>query len=73
MTAWLGWGVLAIGLFGGFLLGATVGVALMAGGRAGRKTAIPFGPFLIAGAFVAVFVGAPLADAYVNLITGAAS
>ena len=73
MTGWLGWGVLAIGLFGGFLLGATVGVALMAGGRAGRKTAIPFGPFLIAGAFVAVFAGAPLADAYINLITGATS
>lgn len=69
MTGWLGWGVLAVGVFGGFLLGATVGVALMSAGRAGRKTAIPFGPFLITGAFVAVFAGAPLADAYLQLIT----
>ena len=42
---------------------------LMSAGRAGRKTAIPFGPFLITGAFVAVFAGAPLADAYLELIT----
>ena len=30
--------------FAGFLLGGVVGVALMAAGRAGRKTALPFGP-----------------------------
>ena len=70
MTGWLGWGVLAIGVFGGFLIGALVGVALMAAGRAHRKTPVPFGPFLITGAFIAVFAGAPLANAYVGLITG---
>ena len=73
MTGWLGWGVLAIGVFGGFLLGAVVGVALMSAGRAGRRTALPFGPFLIVGAFFSVFAGAPLATAYLNLITGGAS
>jgi leader peptidase (prepilin peptidase)/N-methyltransferase len=73
MTGWLGWGVLAIGVFGGFLLGAVVGVAMMSAGRAGRRTALPFGPFLIIGAFFSVYAGAPLATAYLDLITRGAS
>ncbi len=36
------------------------------GARAGRKTAVPFGPFLALGAIVAVFAGQPLVDVYVN-------
>ena len=36
------------------------------GARAGRKTAVPFGPFLALGALVAVFAGQPLVDLYVN-------
>jgi prepilin signal peptidase PulO-like enzyme (type II secretory pathway) len=33
---------------------------------AGRKTAVPFGPFLAIGALVAVFLGHKLVDVYVN-------
>ena len=36
------------------------------GAREGRKTAVPFGPFLALGALVAVFVGQPLVDLYIN-------
>ncbi|WP_426566854.1 prepilin peptidase [Angustibacter sp. McL0619] len=61
---WLGWGVLLIGAFGGFLLGGVFGLALMLAGRAGRKTAIPFGPFMLAAAMVAVLVGEQIVDAY---------
>lgn len=50
-------GIVPVGLFFGFLLGAVVGVIAMAVGSAGRKTALPFGPFLAAGTVVAVFVG----------------
>ena len=53
----IGLGHVAVGLFLGFLLGAVLGVAAMALGRAGRKTALPFGPFLAAGTLAAVFVG----------------
>jgi leader peptidase (prepilin peptidase) / N-methyltransferase len=50
-------------LFGG--VGAIV--ALLAG--ASRKTAIPFGPYLAAGAVVATFAGEPIADAYLRLVS----
>ena len=53
---WLGWSSVAVGAFAGFLLGGVVGVALIVARRgAGRKSRIPFGPFMLAGAFLAVF------------------
>jgi leader peptidase (prepilin peptidase)/N-methyltransferase len=61
---WLGWGALAVGAFAAFLLGGVLGAGLMLVGKAGRKTAIPFGPWMLAGAMIAVFVGQQLADAY---------
>ena len=50
------------------LAGVLVGTVVMArkGAREGRKTAIPFGPFLALGALVAVFVGPRLIDVYVT-------
>lgn len=50
------------------LSGTVVGIAIVArkGARAGRKTAVPFGPFLALGALVAVYAGGPLVDVYVN-------
>ena len=56
VLGYLSWSALLIGAFTGFLLGALAGVALMATGRGGRKTALPFGPFMITGALAAVFV-----------------
>lgn len=55
-------GIVPIGLFLGFLLGAVIGVAAMALGSAGRKTALPFGPFLAAGTVLAVFIGQDVVD-----------
>ncbi len=48
--------------------GVGLGVVVIArkGAQAGRKTAVPFGPFLALGALLAVFVGHPLVDVYVN-------
>ncbi|MEO5724109.1 MAG: prepilin peptidase [Ilumatobacteraceae bacterium] len=65
LGAFLGWlnpGIVPIGLFYGFLSGAVVGVVLMAVGKAGRKTAVPFGPFLALGTVVAVFTGQQFID-----------
>ncbi|WP_217245592.1 A24 family peptidase [Streptomyces sp. AC602_WCS936] len=58
VLGWYGWPTLMLGTFAGFLLGALYGGALVVARRAGRKTAIPFGPFLIAGAFLGVLAGA---------------
>ena len=61
---WLGWGAWSVGLFLGFLLGGVFGVLLIVARRGGRKTAVPFGPFMLAGAAIAVLVGEDLAAAY---------
>jgi leader peptidase (prepilin peptidase) / N-methyltransferase len=66
--AWAGWAELAVGGFLGFLLGGLVGAALMALGRAGRRTRVPFGPFMLAGAGLGLAVGEPLAAAYLALL-----
>ncbi|MFF5368974.1 prepilin peptidase [Streptomyces sp. NPDC013187] len=55
---WYGWPTVMLGTFAGFLLGALYGAALVITRRATRKTAIPFGPFLITGAFLGLLVGA---------------
>jgi len=64
----IGLDVVAVAAGMGILLGGVGAiVALLAG--AGRKSAIPFGPYLAAGAVIAVFVGSQIAHAYLNLIT----
>ena len=61
----LGWQrplVAFTGLFLGFLFGAVIGTAGAVISKAGRKAEIPFGPFLAAGAYVAVLYGLELTD-----------
>ena len=50
--------------------GAIIGVVIVAASKGDGKTAIPFGPFLAAGAVVALFAGTPLIDAYLSLALG---
>lgn len=64
--AYLSWGTLLTGAFLSFLLGSVVGVLLMSVGKAGRKTAIPFGPFMIIGAMAAVLGAGRIGDAYLS-------
>jgi leader peptidase (prepilin peptidase)/N-methyltransferase len=59
---WLGLAHVPVGLFLGFLIGSVVGVGAMVAGRAGRKTALPFGPFLAVGTMIAVFGGQAIID-----------
>jgi leader peptidase (prepilin peptidase)/N-methyltransferase len=53
-----------VALLTGVLLGGVI--IARKGAREGRKTALPFGPFLALGALVAVFAGQPIVDVYVN-------
>lgn len=68
---WLGWGPLLVGAFAAFLLGGVFGVVLLATKRAGRKAAIPFGPWMIAGAWIGVVAGDAVAQWYVGLLFAA--
>jgi leader peptidase (prepilin peptidase) / N-methyltransferase len=63
---WLGWAELALGVALGFCLGAAVAVGLLVARRAGLRDHLAFGPWLIAGALVAVVAGDPLAAAYLG-------
>ncbi len=60
-TGWLGFGHAFVAFLTAFLLASVIGVAVMAATGQGRKTRIPFGPFLAAGAVVAVVFGSPIA------------
>jgi leader peptidase (prepilin peptidase)/N-methyltransferase len=53
-----------VALVSGSLVG--VGVMVVKGAKAGRKTAIPFGPFLALGGLVALLAGEPVVDWYLN-------
>jgi len=53
---WLGATAFAAGLMAAWLLAAATGLGLMLAHRAGRKTRIPFGPFLIAATLAVVLV-----------------
>ena len=65
---WLGWGALVVGAFAAFLLGGLFAVTLLLAGRAGRKTRVPFGPWMIAGAAVGFAVGNLAWDAYLGVL-----
>jgi leader peptidase (prepilin peptidase)/N-methyltransferase len=68
--AWLGWGQLVVGAFAAFLVGGLVGIGLVLFAGAGRKSKVPFGPFMITGALVGIFAGQPVAHAYTSVVFG---
>jgi leader peptidase (prepilin peptidase) / N-methyltransferase len=53
-----------IALISGVLVGAVV--IARKGAREGRRTAVPFGPFLTLGGVIALFVGDSIVDAYID-------
>jgi leader peptidase (prepilin peptidase)/N-methyltransferase len=63
----LGWGELAVGAFAAFVLGGVFGVVLLIARRAGRKSRIPFGPWMLLGAWVGVFFGGAIWTVYLGL------
>jgi leader peptidase (prepilin peptidase)/N-methyltransferase len=64
---WTGWGASVTGLLAGFVVGAVVGVALIATGVVGRRSRVPHGPFMLAGAAIGLFVGPQLWSEYLAL------
>jgi leader peptidase (prepilin peptidase)/N-methyltransferase len=62
--AFLGWPSIPVTLFTASLVGSIVGLGCMALTGAGRRLALPFAPFLCAGALLFIFFGERLAGFY---------
>jgi leader peptidase (prepilin peptidase)/N-methyltransferase len=60
----LGWKGVLLTTFSGSLLGSAAGIYLMAFRGRGRKTKIPFGPFLAIGALISLFFGQEISSWY---------
>ena len=54
LLGWLGWDAVLLGALLPHLINAPLALALLATGRAGRRTELPLGPALLAGALLAV-------------------
>jgi leader peptidase (prepilin peptidase)/N-methyltransferase len=63
----LGWPELAVGALSAFIFGGVFGGILLVARRAGRRSGIPFGPWMLLGAWVGILAGVPLASAYLSL------
>jgi leader peptidase (prepilin peptidase)/N-methyltransferase len=63
---WLSWRALVVGAASAFLVGAVVSIAVVLFAGGGRKTKIPFGPFMLLGVLIALFSADPIAHAYLH-------
>lgn len=69
MGLFLGWPNILVALFLAFLSGAIIGIGLIILKKKTLKSEVPFGPFLVAGTFVALFWGQSLVNCYFNFIS----
>lgn len=64
----LGWKLGLIALVLSYLLGSIVSVVLLIQKKANRKSAIPFGPFLVTGTVIAIFYGNQILSWYLGTL-----
>lgn len=69
LGAWLGWQMLLPVMLIAAVVGAVVGIALLALRRQDHATPIPFGPFLAFAGWVVLMFGHPLVDRYFGLFS----
>jgi leader peptidase (prepilin peptidase)/N-methyltransferase len=65
---YLGWGPLIVGAFAAFLLGGVFSILLLAARKATRKTGIPFGPWMLLGAWFGIAFGREISTWYLALV-----
>ena len=58
VSGFFGVKIVLVSCFAAYILGSVIGIGLMLAGKAGRKTAIPFGPFMLVGQAIALVVAA---------------
>lgn len=66
---YIGWGSVLVGAFAAFLGGGLYGIVLLVLRRADRRTAVPFGPWMIAGGWVGLLTGERLWALYIGMAT----
>lgn len=66
MGLFLGFPKIVVGLFISFLLGAIIGLVLIAIKKKKIKSQVPFAPFLIIGTLIAYFYGAEIVEFYLS-------
>ena len=66
MGVWLGAPLTVMAIFSAYLVGAVAGLVLLLGRKRGWGSAIPFGPFLAAATFFALFYGQPIIYWYLS-------
>jgi len=64
--AFLGWKLMLVTLVLSSFAGSVIGIGVIALGRGGMKSALPFGAFLAVGALTAAVVGDPLVEWYLG-------
>lgn len=64
---YLGWDVLLVGAFSAFVLGGFFALALIVLRKANRTSGIPFGPWMLTGAWVGVFFSSAIVQQYLSL------
>jgi leader peptidase (prepilin peptidase)/N-methyltransferase len=70
---WVGWGALAVGALSAFVLGGLYSIVLLILKRANRKSGIPFGPWMLAGAWLGIGVGEIAFTSYLSIFGLAAA
>ena len=68
MGLMLGFKLVLVALFLSYILGATIGLILIFSNRKKMSSQVPFGPFLVAGTFIALLYGQQLLNWYLNLV-----
>ena len=64
---WLGWRYVVLGFFAANLMGAVIGISLIAAKRLAREQPVPYGVFLSAGAALALFAGPEILSHFQNI------
>jgi prepilin signal peptidase PulO-like enzyme (type II secretory pathway) len=68
MGLFLGFPKILVALFSAYLIGAIIGIGLVLAKKKTLKSEVPFGPFLVAGTFIALFFGSQLINWYLGFI-----
>lgn len=68
MLGWFGWEHVAVGALSAFLLGGAFGITLIVFRRASRSSGIPFGPWMLAGAWLGIWFGEPIMRTYLTVV-----